>query len=110
MARAPQPSRTPQSSQSRGSNGKPWYRKPEIMIGIIGIIVAVAAIIFNFPKIQGWVGLGNSNTAPTPSIPTKPGVGHLLYSPINDYSSPVTSLQWSKNGKHLVSTSENGTT
>ena len=100
MARAPQPSRSPQ--------GKSRYKKSDV-IAIITIIVAIIGIIFNFQRVQGWLGLGSSNTAPTPSVPTKPGVGHLLYS-INDYSSSVTSLQWSQNGKRLSSTSEDGTT
>lgn len=53
----------------------PWYRKPEIMWPlVISVIVALLAITFNFPKVQGLLGLyyPNSSTPTSPVSPTSP--------------------------------------
>lgn len=76
----------PQAPQSRRSHGrprKPWFRKNEIIWPlIVTSLLAIAAIIFNFPKIQHLLGLDNQNTTPSPTIV-------VITSPIVSTSTPT---------------------
>jgi hypothetical protein len=75
MSQAPQPQQSAQPPQPRKRRRKvPWYRKAEVMVPlIITTLLAVFAIIFNFPKIQHVMSLDNPSTpiaviSPTPTI------------------------------------------
>src|SRR5437763_7056436 len=67
MSQTPQPQQSAQPSRPRRRRRRiPWYRKPGTVVTLIGLIIAVLAIIFNFPKIQHAIGLDNPNTTSTP--------------------------------------------
>ncbi len=101
----PNPLPPPKPLWRRERASKPDHSRRKILLGLVGL-----GVVVGIPTWQWLVHLRPQTTSPQPSLPkTDPSQSTLQNAIYHGHTDKVTSASWSPDGKHIASSSADGT-